>query len=149
MEEDISIDLSQSGSEIESPVSSPSSKRYSRVCEDFILEEFELFDSHGSVSNSDQTQLGIYLGEKRTDITVDPFDILGFWKTTSSRYPDLARMARDILSIPLTTVASESSFSIAMENVIDNFEVAGEEVDLAESSAALSMASQEDSNVVT
>ncbi|XVF45848.1 hypothetical protein PTKIN_Ptkin02bG0240000 [Pterospermum kingtungense] len=38
MEEDISIDLSQSGSEIESSVSSPSSKRYSRVWEDFILE---------------------------------------------------------------------------------------------------------------
>ncbi|XVF44912.1 hypothetical protein PTKIN_Ptkin02bG0161200 [Pterospermum kingtungense] len=38
MEEDISIDLSQYGSKIESPVSSPSLKRYSRVWEDFSLE---------------------------------------------------------------------------------------------------------------
>ncbi|XVE77421.1 hypothetical protein DITRI_Ditri13aG0061200 [Diplodiscus trichospermus] len=47
------------------------------------------------------------------DISLDSFDVLGFWRNTYSRYPDLARIARDIMSIPITTVASESCFSIS------------------------------------
>ncbi|XVF55831.1 hypothetical protein PTKIN_Ptkin06aG0068100 [Pterospermum kingtungense] len=39
-------------------------------------------------------------------------NVLHFWKKSAFRYPDLAAMARDILSIPITTVASESTFSV-------------------------------------
>ncbi|XP_077246039.1 zinc finger BED domain-containing protein RICESLEEPER 2-like [Tasmannia lanceolata] len=42
----------------------------------------------------------------------DPkFDILSWWKINSSKYPILSQMARDILSIPVSTVASESAFN--------------------------------------
>ncbi|KAL4557143.1 hypothetical protein LXL04_035315 [Taraxacum kok-saghyz] len=48
--------------------------------------------------------------EPRSDIGED-LDVLSFWKAHQYRYPELALMARDILSIPVSTVASESAFS--------------------------------------
>ncbi|CAL5046611.1 unnamed protein product [Urochloa decumbens] len=39
------------------------------------------------------------------------FDILSWWKTHGVNYPILARIARDVLAIPASTVASESAFS--------------------------------------
>lgn len=39
------------------------------------------------------------------------FDILGWWKANLTRYPILASIAREVLAIPASTVASESAFS--------------------------------------
>jgi inhibitor of KinA sporulation pathway (predicted exonuclease) len=39
------------------------------------------------------------------------FDILAWWKSNSSEYPTLSRMAQDVLAIQASTVASESAFS--------------------------------------
>ena len=38
----------------------------------------------------------------------EDFDILGWWKNNGLKYPTLQMIARDILVIPVTTVASES-----------------------------------------
>uniref|UniRef100_A0A7N0TNC7 Transposase n=1 Tax=Kalanchoe fedtschenkoi TaxID=63787 RepID=A0A7N0TNC7_KALFE len=38
-------------------------------------------------------------------------DVLLWWKLNEPRFPVVARMARDILAMPLSTVASESAFS--------------------------------------
>ncbi|KAJ3691444.1 hypothetical protein LUZ61_020608 [Rhynchospora tenuis] len=43
----------------------------------------------------------------------DDFDILAWWKLKVPKYPIMAKMARDILAVPISTVASESTFSIA------------------------------------
>lgn len=40
---------------------------------------------------------------------------LGFlfcWKSNEFKYPELSLMARDVMSIPITSVASESTFGI-------------------------------------
>ena len=39
------------------------------------------------------------------------FDILSWWKLEGVKYPTLQALARDMLAIPVTTVASESAFS--------------------------------------
>jgi len=53
------------------------------------------------------------LGEPRLIIAEDEdFDILSYWKGNEFRYPIIAAMARDILSIPVSIVASKSTFSV-------------------------------------
>ncbi|GJU68309.1 zinc finger BED domain-containing protein RICESLEEPER 2-like protein [Tanacetum coccineum] len=39
------------------------------------------------------------------------YDVLGFWKANESTFPVISQMARDILSVQATSVASESAFS--------------------------------------
>ncbi|KAG8661312.1 hypothetical protein MANES_02G223166v8 [Manihot esculenta] len=50
----------------------------------------------------------------------DDFDIMKWWKINSERFPILGKMARDILAIPVSTVASESAFSTG-GRVLDSF----------------------------
>ncbi|XP_059277240.1 zinc finger BED domain-containing protein DAYSLEEPER-like [Lycium ferocissimum] len=76
------------------------------------MDEYDLFESQ-SESNLEKTQLELYLEEP---ILVrkgnENLDVLKFWKDNMIRYPELSMMARDVLSIPISTVASESTFSI-------------------------------------
>uniref|UniRef100_A0A7C8ZFM1 HAT C-terminal dimerisation domain-containing protein n=1 Tax=Opuntia streptacantha TaxID=393608 RepID=A0A7C8ZFM1_OPUST len=39
-------------------------------------------------------------------------DVLNYWSTNQCRFPILSQMARDVLTIPLSTVTSESAFSV-------------------------------------
>jgi hypothetical protein len=48
------------------------------------------------------------------------FEILNWWKVNSSKFSVLAKIARIVLVIPITTVASESAFSIG-GRVLDSF----------------------------
>ncbi|XP_050231416.1 zinc finger BED domain-containing protein RICESLEEPER 2-like [Mercurialis annua] len=61
-------------------------------------------------SSSRRTELEIYLDEALLD-DEDQIDVLMWWKFNSARFPVLSRMARDILAVPISTVASESAFS--------------------------------------
>ncbi|XP_031493230.1 zinc finger BED domain-containing protein RICESLEEPER 2-like [Nymphaea colorata] len=61
-----------------------------------------------------KSELDMYLedGLLKCDVTAhDSFDILIWWKDKELKYPILSHMARDILCIPITTVAFESAFS--------------------------------------
>ena len=61
----------------------------------------------------------MYLEEPRAERTKE-LNVLQFWKHNQFRYHELAAMARDILSIPISTVASESAFSVGGK-VLDQY----------------------------
>ncbi|XP_035835876.1 zinc finger BED domain-containing protein RICESLEEPER 2-like [Helianthus annuus] len=74
------------------------------------MGKLEQFRGVAGQSSSKKTELEKYLLED-LELMNDEFDILLWWKVNSTRYPTLARMAKDILAIPVSTVASESAFS--------------------------------------
>lgn len=51
---------------------------------------------------------------------VQDFDVLGWWRVNRSKYPTLAKLASDVLSIPLTTVPPESVFELG-ERKMDSY----------------------------
>jgi len=60
-----------------------------------------------------RSQLDTYLDEPTLDFDYsEQMDVLDWWKNNSQRFSDLALIARDLLSILITTVASESAFNI-------------------------------------
>uniref|UniRef100_A0A2N9GYW2 BED-type domain-containing protein n=1 Tax=Fagus sylvatica TaxID=28930 RepID=A0A2N9GYW2_FAGSY len=85
----------------------------------FVMKEFDCFESDDVVGQTQKTQLELYLEEPRMDRNAK-LDILSFWKENQFRYPELAIMVRDVLSILISTVASESTFSVG-GRVIDQF----------------------------
>ena len=57
--------------------------------------------------------LSTYIDEPLLDMAAyKKLNVLHYWRDNSARLKELATMAREVLSIPITTVASESSFSI-------------------------------------
>jgi hypothetical protein len=57
---------------------------------------------------------------KESLIKETKFDILAYWKNNKTRYPVLSQIARDMMAIQVSTVASESAFSGA-GRVIDPY----------------------------
>ncbi|KAK1572590.1 hypothetical protein Q3G72_034951 [Acer saccharum] len=77
-----------------------------------LLEEYESFERYEDTSLlNKKTQLELYLDEPKVEKTMK-LDILNFWRGNEVRFPELSMMARDVLSIPVSSVASESAFSV-------------------------------------
>jgi hypothetical protein len=69
--------------------------------------------------NLSKNEVDVYLTEPREKANPD-FDILNWWKVNSTKYPTLGLVARDILAMPISTVASESAFSTG-GRVLNNY----------------------------
>ncbi|XP_068483967.1 zinc finger BED domain-containing protein DAYSLEEPER isoform X2 [Phaseolus vulgaris] len=69
------------------------------------------FDAYIMETSSQQmkSELDQYLEESLLPRVPD-FDVLGWWKLNKLKYPTLSKMARDILSVPVSTVAPDSVF---------------------------------------
>ncbi|GJS34389.1 ribonuclease H-like domain-containing protein [Tanacetum coccineum] len=74
--------------------------------------KFDLFDKTKTSSlTQQQRELVFYLNEPIA-ATTSSICVLDFWKSQQYRYPVLAKLAMDILCVPISTVASESAFSL-------------------------------------
>jgi hypothetical protein len=75
---------------------------------------FALFKQHHRPNRSRRSEVDIYLEDALVPLREgESFDVLKWWKRNTENYPVLAKMARDFLAIPLSSVASESTFSTA------------------------------------
>ncbi|KAK9926077.1 hypothetical protein M0R45_023329 [Rubus argutus] len=90
----------------------------SKECID-VMKDFDDFESEELVFSAQKTQLQLYLDEPKLSRTT-LMNVLDFWKANQFRYPELSIMARDVLSIPISTVASESAFSVG-GRVLDQY----------------------------
>ncbi|KAG8369152.1 hypothetical protein BUALT_Bualt15G0121600 [Buddleja alternifolia] len=75
-----------------------------------MFDQFVPSSSNFSTKASLTSELDFYLEESVLPRTSE-FDVLSWWKTNGVKYPNLQKMAKDILAIPVSTVASESAFS--------------------------------------
>ncbi|PKU79246.1 Putative AC transposase [Dendrobium catenatum] len=57
-----------------------------------------------------KSELEMYLDEQKIDRKIELY-ILHFWKANQYRFPEVSAIARDILCILISIVASESDFS--------------------------------------
>ncbi|CAN6920809.1 unnamed protein product [Brassica oleracea] len=90
---------------------------------------FYAFFSQKAVGSGKST-LDIYLDEPLLDMAAyKKLNVLHYWRDNSARFKELAVMAREVLSIPITTVASESSFSIGSDESIEKTKEEKEEED--------------------
>ncbi|KAL4284773.1 hypothetical protein GQ457_16G007020 [Hibiscus cannabinus] len=76
-------------------------------------------DTGCSLTSVNKSELEKYL-EDACEPNVPNFQILPWWKDQARRYPILHNVAKDVLAIPISTVASESAFSTG-GRVLDSF----------------------------
>ncbi|KAJ1690301.1 hypothetical protein LUZ63_014456 [Rhynchospora breviuscula] len=73
--------------------------------------ELKSFLSSKRAVDPTKTEMQEYLCAGLDPTSLDAeFDILAWWKMNAAKYPILARLTRDILAVPISTVASESTF---------------------------------------
>lgn len=75
------------------------------------FDDYDLY-VESTTSQEEKSELDLYLAEPVKKLN-ENVDILDYWSKSAARYPQLARMARDILAIPVSSVASESAFSLS------------------------------------
>ncbi|KAL8130395.1 hypothetical protein V2J09_019550 [Rumex salicifolius] len=76
-----------------------------------VFGDYNQFLSMSSKSQGSKSELDLYLEEPSYDLNSD-LDVLEFWSKSSMRYPVLALMARDVLSVPVSSATLKSAFHL-------------------------------------
>ncbi|KAF7149961.1 hypothetical protein RHSIM_Rhsim02G0100300 [Rhododendron simsii] len=84
-----------------------------------LASEFDTYleQEYSSICSSEVYKYVNDLCERKD---IPDFDILLWWKNNSNKYPILSQVARDVLAMPVSTVASKSAFSMC-GHVLDPF----------------------------
>ncbi|XP_057969039.1 zinc finger BED domain-containing protein DAYSLEEPER-like isoform X2 [Malania oleifera] len=80
------------------------------------LSDFDVYISEISSGQQMKSELDQYLEESLLP-RVQEFDVLGWWKLNKLKYPTLSKMAGDILSIPVSTVAPDCVFDTVSKKI--------------------------------
>ena len=59
---------------------------------------------------SPTAKLDLYLQDRAVELEFPNFNILNWWNVNLTRFPTLARMAKILLMVPMTSIALESAF---------------------------------------
>ncbi|XP_062080631.1 zinc finger BED domain-containing protein RICESLEEPER 2-like [Humulus lupulus] len=84
------------------------------------IDDLSNFDTYVRVAygvENVKSELELYLEEKLIPRTDEFFDICNYWKVTGLKYPVLNMIAKDIFVVPISTIASESTFSTVCRHV--------------------------------
>ncbi|KAK9742550.1 hypothetical protein RND81_03G181100 [Saponaria officinalis] len=101
------------GGESSSSMPPPKSRRFDNKLASIIFKRSTNVTSSTNATHAIQEYLSCHY---ETDM--DDFNILNWWKDHSAQFPILSKIARDVLVVPASTVASESAFS-AGRRVLD------------------------------
>ncbi|KAH0705728.1 hypothetical protein KY289_010804 [Solanum tuberosum] len=87
-----------------------------------LFAEFKEFEGT-LVCIAGKSELDLYLEEKKLDYqTFHEMDVIKYWKDNEKKYPDLSVMARDVLSVPFTTIALNRHFVLVVV-LLPNIEI--------------------------
>uniref|UniRef100_A0A803LP37 BED-type domain-containing protein n=1 Tax=Chenopodium quinoa TaxID=63459 RepID=A0A803LP37_CHEQI len=101
-----------------SPIVAPSTTS-SRIQDENFFDGYQSYSLRITRTQTKKSQLESYLEESELDLNME-LDILEYWQQNVVRFPELAILARDLLTIPVSTVASESSFSVGGKTISSN-----------------------------
>ena len=71
-----------------------------------------LLHAANSNANMNASELSAYLNSDTVSLYDDDFNILNWWHEHKHTYPVLSILARDVLTVPVSTISSESAFSL-------------------------------------
>ncbi|KAK4037713.1 hypothetical protein OUZ56_029742 [Daphnia magna] len=83
----------------------------SKINEDYLVNVVFASSYRHPSNNSQMDELREYEKEETEPIAGGPYRVFNYWALRSSRWPKLSAMAKDLLSIPATSAASERAFS--------------------------------------
>jgi len=73
-----------------------------------------------NAKESSKSELLIYLDEPNVSLDDSTFNLLNYWKVNAHRFPVVFNMAKRFLPIPVSSVSSESTFSIG-GRILDDY----------------------------
>lgn len=90
--------------------------------QDTSMSTLSGFQSFLEETNSEpcQSELTSYLEDKTHPMSDPNFGLVDWWRLNAHRYPIIAKMARKFLTVPATSVSSESAFSTG-GRVLDDY----------------------------